>query len=91
MSFWFIGILFIKNLFSSELTAKLGLKTPVKQFNTIDELVNSNVKIILPNFLETKDSMQIVNENLRPKIYNKALKDGTFLKVFKNFSMTING
>jgi hypothetical protein len=76
MSFWFIGILFIKNLFSSELTAKLGLKTPVKQIDTIEELVNSNIKFILPNSF-TPD----VNQSLSLKIYNKAMNEGKLLRL----------
>jgi hypothetical protein len=74
MSFWFIGILFIKILFSSELTANLGLKTPVKQIDTIEELVNSNIKLVLLQSF-TPD----VNQNLSLEIYNKAMKEGKVL------------
>jgi hypothetical protein len=74
MSFWFIGILFIKNIFSSELTAKLGLKTPVKQIDTLEELVNSNIKFILTNSFAPE-----VNQSLSLKIYNKAMKEGKIL------------
>jgi hypothetical protein len=87
MSFCFIGILFVKNLFSSELTAKLGLKTQVKQIDTFEELVNSNIKLILPDSFTTHLTMGVMNSNLDLKIYNKASKDGTILhiqEIFRN-------
>ena len=83
MSFWFIGILFIKNLLSSELTAKLGLKTPVKQIDTLEELVNSNIKLIVADHYSIKESMKIANQDLVFKINNKALKDKTFLDILE--------
>jgi hypothetical protein len=78
MSFWFIGIFFIKNLFSSELTAKLGLKTPIKQIDTIEELVNSNIRLILLNSF-----MPELNQNLSLKIYNKAMKEGKIVALYE--------
>jgi hypothetical protein len=78
MSFWFIGILFIKILFSSELTANLGLKTPVKQIDTIEELVNSNIKLIL-----LQSFAPDVNQNLSLKIYIKAMKSGKLLGLYE--------
>jgi hypothetical protein len=81
MSFWFIGILFIKILLSSELTAKLGLKTPVKQIDTLEELLNSNIKLILCNSFSLHESMQGINI----RIYDKALKDGKILRIQELF------
>jgi hypothetical protein len=75
MSFWFIGILFIKILFSSKMTAKLGLKTPVKQIDTLEELLNSNIKLILPNSFLMYEQMHGINI----RIYEKALKDGKII------------
>jgi hypothetical protein len=77
MSFWFIGILFIKILFSSELTAKLGLKTPVKQIDTLKELLNSNIKLIVINSFLLNETMH----DLDIQIYDKALKDGKVLQI----------
>jgi hypothetical protein len=81
MSFWFIGILFIKILFSSELTAKLGLKTPVKQIDTLEELLNSNIKLILLNSFSKHERMHDINM----RIYEKALKDGTIVRIQEFF------
>jgi len=77
MSFWFIGILFIKFLFSSELTAKLGFKTPVKQINTLEELVNSNIKLIIINSFPLNEPMR----GLNLKIYDKAFKYGAIVRI----------
>jgi hypothetical protein len=80
MSFWFIGILFAAILFSSELRAKLGLKTPVKQIDTIEELVNSNIKLIInEDFLE--DQSRTLNSNLFNKLYSKVLRDQTIINL----------
>jgi hypothetical protein len=81
MSFWFIGILFVKILFSSELTAKLGLKTPVKQIDTLEELLNSNIKLILPNSFSMRERMHGINI----RIYEKALKDGKIIETQEFF------
>jgi hypothetical protein len=81
MSFWFIGILFIKILFSSELTAKLGLKTPVKQIDTLEELLNSNIKLILPNSFSMREPMHGINV----RIHEKALKDGKLIETQELF------
>jgi hypothetical protein len=86
MSFWFIGILFIKNLFSSELTAKLGLKTPVKQIDTIEELVNSNIRLILSKDFAVNDPIKTGNQDNAFKIYNKALKSGKLIDFYEIFT-----
>jgi hypothetical protein len=87
ISFWFNGILLVKNLFSSELTAKLGLKTQVKQIDTFEELVNSNIKLVLPDSSTTHQTLGAANSNLNLEIYNKASKDITILhiqEIFRN-------
>jgi hypothetical protein len=81
MSFWFIGILFIKILFSSELTAQFGLKTPVKQIDTSEELLNSNIKLILPVSFSMHKPMHGINI----RIYEKALKYGAILQIQEFF------
>ncbi len=93
MSFWFICILFIKNLFSSELTSKLGLKTPVKQIDTLEELVNSNIRLILPKSTAMKEPTKTEIQNIQIKIYNKVLKSGKFLEIdeFLNQHIWIEG
>jgi hypothetical protein len=90
MSFWFIGILFIKTLFSCKLTAKLGLKTPVKQIDTLEELVNSNIRLKLPKGFAMKELRVTRNPNINLKTDNKALKAGKFLEICE-FSTRING
>jgi len=84
MSLWLIGISFISILFSSELTAKLGLKTPVKQIDTIEELANSNLKLILTQAFSTEQTIEAKSQELYYRIYNKALKDNTII-IFSEF------
>jgi len=81
MSFWLIVISFISILFSSELTAKLGLKTPVKQIDTIEELTNSNFKLIISQVFSTQQTIEAKSQQLYYRIYNKALKDNTIITI----------
>jgi len=84
MSFWLIGISFVSILFSSELTAKLSLKTPVKQIDTIEELANSNLKLVIPKGFVAFQNLEARNKQLFDKIYNKALNDKTII-FFREF------
>jgi hypothetical protein len=87
LSFWFIGILFAAILFSSELTSKLGLKTPVNQIDTIEELINSNIKLIISEDFLEHQSIRALNLNLFNNLYNKVLRDRTnirFEEIFQN-------
>jgi len=84
MSLWLIGISFITILFSSESTAKLGLKTPVKQIDTIEELVNSNFKLIISQEFLTEKAKEAKSQQLHHRIYIKAKKDNTII-IFSQF------
>ena len=88
MSFWLIGISLVSTLFSGELTAKLGLKTQVKQIDTIEELADSHLKLVmLEGMIAYKNSID--NQfGLLDKIYNKAKKENTLI-IFQQIFQTI--
>ena len=89
MSFWFIGISLVSILFSSELTAKLGFKTSVKQIDTIEELVNSNLKLIIFDGIESYHNLDPI---LFKRIRNKAESDKTLIFFAQYFNEKwING
>ena len=80
MSFWLIGILLISTLFSSELTAKLGLKTRAKQIDTIEELADSHLKIVTLEGIHAYNNLIDNKFGLFDKIYNKSMNYKTVLK-----------
>ena len=79
MSFWLIGISLVSTLFSGELTAKLELKTRVKQIDTIEELADSHLKLVMFEGITSYNSIDVKKVGLFDKIYNKAKKENTLI------------
>ena len=82
MSFWLIEISLVSILFSSELTAKLGFKPSVKQIDTIEELANSHLKLVMLDGIRGHNIIHIKKVWLFHKIYNKAKDYKTILSEY---------
>ena len=65
---WIIGTYFISIFISSEVTAKLSLKIPNKQIDSLQELLESKLKLVVPQHIK----LDYKDYDLMIKLFTKA-------------------
>ena len=82
MSVWLFGAFYLGQVLSSEIIAKYSLDLPKPQIETINDLVKTNMSLlVLPNI----QIFNSIEENLLDRIIKKAEKDKTILPIDRMF------